>query len=142
MENREIIKEYKNGDFTIVWKPATCIHSGICAKTLPQVYDPKARPWVNAENASVDELKAQINQCPSGALSYYIKGEEEKEDSTSQTEVEVRANGPLLVTGTLVVADAEGNSTLKTKKTAFCRCGGSSNKPYCDGTHAKIGFVG
>jgi CDGSH-type Zn-finger protein len=54
----------------------------------------------------------------------------------------MRANGPLLVTGTLNVTDTEGNTTIKTKKTAFCRCGASSNKPYCDGTHAKINFVG
>ncbi len=142
MDKREIIKEYSNGDFTIVWKPGICIHSEICAKTLPQVYDPNIRPWIKAENASIAELTAQINQCPSGALSYYTKGEENIEATISQTEVEVRANGPLLVTGNLVVTDAAGNRVKKEKKTAFCRCGASSNKPYCDGTHTKIDFTG
>ncbi|MXV37102.1 (4Fe-4S)-binding protein [Flavobacteriaceae bacterium Ap0902] len=61
---------YKKGDFTINWKPDICIHSGICVKTLPQVYNPKERPWVKPENATVAELKAQIDMCPSGALSY------------------------------------------------------------------------
>lgn len=137
-----MIKEYNNGDFTIVWKPGICIHAEICAKTLPQVYNPDIRPWIKAENASVGELKEQINQCPSGALSYYTKGEESAEAVTQETKVEVRANGPLLVTGTLNVTDAQGITVLKTKKTAFCRCGGSANKPYCDGTHGKINFVG
>jgi len=142
MEKKEMIKEYNNGDFTIVWKPGICIHAEICAKTLPQVYNPDIRPWIKAENASVGELKEQINQCPSGALSYYTKGEESAEAVTQETKVEVRANGPLLVTGTLNVTDAQGITVLKTKKTAFCRCGGSANKPYCDGTHGKINFVG
>lgn len=142
MEKKEIIKEYSNGDFTVVWKPGICIHAGICAKTLPQVYNPDIRPWIKAENATVDELKSQIDQCPSGALSYYIKGADNAAAEKQETKVEVRANGPLLVTGDLIVADAEGNITAKSKKTAFCRCGGSGNKPYCDGSHNKINFVG
>lgn len=142
MEKKEIIKEYSNGDFTVVWKPGICIHAEICAKTLPQVYNPDIRPWIKAENASVGELTVQIDQCPSGALSYYTKGEENTEAEAQETKVDVRANGPLLITGNLMVTDAEGNSVLKIKKTAFCRCGASSNKPYCDGSHSKINFVG
>jgi len=142
MEKKEIIKEYSNGDFTVVWKPAICIHSEICAKTLPQVYNPNIRPWIKAENASVGELTAQIDRCPSGALSYYTKGEENSATEKQETNVEVKANGPLLITGDLVVTDTEGNITAKSPKTAFCRCGGSANKPYCDGSHNKINFVG
>jgi uncharacterized Fe-S cluster protein YjdI len=142
MDRKEIIKEYSNGDFTVVWKPGICIHAEICAKTLPQVYNPAIRPWIKAENASISELTAQIDQCPSGALSYYTKGVENAQDQTPVTKVEIRPNGPLLVTGSLIVTDADGNSIEKTNKTAFCRCGGSNNKPYCDGAHNKIDFVG
>ena len=142
MERKEIIKEYSNGDFTVVWKPAICIHAEICAKTLPQVYNPNIRPWIKAENAAVGELTAQIDRCPSGALSYYTKGEENSAAEKQETIVEVKANGPLLITGDLIVTDTEGNKTAKSPKTAFCRCGGSSNKPYCDGSHNKINFVG
>ena len=142
MEHKEIIKEYSNGSFTIVWKPGICIHAEICAKTLPQVYNPDVRPWIKAENASTSELTGQIDQCPSGALSYYVKGEENFQTEAEVTKVEVRPNGPLLVTGTLNVTNADGNTEVKTKKTAFCRCGASGNKPYCDGTHNKIDFVG
>ena len=63
-------KEYKNGKLTVVWKPERCAHSGICVKMLPQVYNPKDRPWIKAENATIDQLKEQIRNCPSGALSY------------------------------------------------------------------------
>ena len=62
--------EYSNGELTIIWQPDLCQHSGICVKTLPQVYNPKERPWVKIENATTDELIAQINKCPSGCLLY------------------------------------------------------------------------
>lgn len=61
--------EYTNGEITILWKPELCVHSGICVKTLPQVYNPKERPWVKPYNATTDELIDQVAQCPSGALS-------------------------------------------------------------------------
>jgi len=66
----EKIKEYQKGDFTVVWEPKKCVHSGICVKTLPKVYNPKDRPWIKPENASVEALKKQIDACPSGALIY------------------------------------------------------------------------
>lgn len=65
-----IRKEYTNGQITIVWQPHLCVHAGICVKTLPDVYDPAAHPWVKPENASTNELISQINRCPSGALSF------------------------------------------------------------------------
>lgn len=69
---KEIIKEYTNGELTIVWKPKSCTHSGVCVKTLPKVYNPIAKPWISIENASIEELKEQISMCPSGALSYFM----------------------------------------------------------------------
>ncbi|MBC8375374.1 MAG: (4Fe-4S)-binding protein [FCB group bacterium] len=66
------MKEYSNGELTIVWKPKLCTHSGECFKALPEVYDPKARPWVRPAGASTEALKSQIALCPSGALSYYM----------------------------------------------------------------------
>jgi len=139
---REIIKEYSNGELTVVWKPKKCIHAAECVKALPNVYNPDEKPWIKAENASTEELKAQIAKCPSGALSYYIEGEETQEAQSLETKVEVLENGPLLVYGTLKVTDTDGNTEAKNKTTAFCRCGESHNKPYCDGTHVKAEFKG
>ena len=63
-------KKYSNGEITIHWQPQLCEHAGICVKTLPEVYQPKASPWIRIENASTEALKNQIKRCPSGALSY------------------------------------------------------------------------
>jgi len=62
-------KEYSNGEVTVVWTPDKCIHSGICVKTLPKVYNTSERPWVKPENATSEELVVQCAMCPSGALS-------------------------------------------------------------------------
>lgn len=76
--------EYTNGELTIIWQPELCQHAGICVKTLPGVYKPKERPWIQIENATTAELIenattaeliAQINQCPSGALTYRMNKE-------------------------------------------------------------------
>ena len=55
--------------------------------------------------------------------------------------IKVRDNGPLVVEGDFTLTDANGNPIEVIKK-ALCRCGGSTIKPFCDGTHSKIGFQG
>ena len=61
--------------------------------------------------------------------------------------IKVRKNGPYVISGddvaNVVVTDAEGNRLLpggSGKSISLCRCGASSTKPFCDGTHSKIGF--
>jgi uncharacterized Fe-S cluster protein YjdI len=67
---RKITRKYSNGEVTIVWKPDVCIHSAICFKGLPEVFDPRVRPWINAEGASTQQIIDQVKKCPSGALTY------------------------------------------------------------------------
>lgn len=55
--------------------------------------------------------------------------------------ITIRDNGPLLVDGEFRLVDAQGNEVPVLKR-ALCRCGGSTTKPFCDGTHSKIGFQG
>lgn len=140
---KDITKKYTNGEVTIVWKPESCIHSKICWTGLPDVFNPRERPWIKPDAAATQQLIDQVSKCPSGALSFYMNGEEEN-NSTTEVEsiVEVSENGPLLVYGNITVKDSAGNETKKHKVTAFCRCGASSNKPYCDGSHRKIDFKG
>jgi len=49
-------------------------------------------------------------------------------------------NGPLFMAGPLSIRDSHGQTARDCEKTGLCRCGGSRHKPYCDGTHAEIGF--
>lgn len=60
---------------------------------------------------------------------------------TQQTEVTALDHGPFLVRGPVLITDAEGNEFRAERKTvALCRCGGSTTKPFCDGTHSEMGF--
>ena len=55
--------------------------------------------------------------------------------------IKIRDNGPYVVDGDFTLTDAQGNP-IPIVKRALCRCGGSTTKPFCDGTHSKIGFQG
>lgn len=141
MSDRPIVKEYSNEEVTVIWKPESCIHSTICWKNatgLPDVFQPNTKPWIKLEGGTTEEIIRQVDKCPSGALSYRLKGEQSGVVSTNV--VETLPNGPLLVYGNITVKHAGSEELKESKVTAFCRCGASSNKPYCDGTHVKINF--
>lgn len=62
-------------------------------------------------------------------------------NQTPTPTITIRKNGPLLITGDITLLDHEGNVVEPPKRPfALCRCGASDNKPYCDGTHSRIGF--
>lgn len=69
---KDTVKHYTNGELTIVWQPSKCIHAGVCVRTLPNVYKPKEKPWITPEGANTGDLKKQINNCPSGALTFFV----------------------------------------------------------------------
>lgn len=61
--------KYINDEITVLWKPDVCKHSGRCVTQLPGVFDIHKHPWVNMQGASSEEIIAQVNKCPTGALS-------------------------------------------------------------------------
>ncbi len=133
-------KHYEKENITIVWKPNVCIHSGVCVRELPQVYKPKEKPWIQQEHASEAELIAQIDKCPSGALSYLRKNAAETNVKNSAAVIEVTKNGPVIITGDVTVKVAGREEKAPNGRVALCRCGASSRKPYCDGSHKGNGF--
>ncbi|MHA7843553.1 MAG: (4Fe-4S)-binding protein [Winogradskyella sp.] len=135
-------KEYTNGEVSVVWEAEKCIHSAMCVKGLPNVFQPKERPWIKIDSSTTDKIIETVKKCPSGALSYYMNDTEDKTSETLETKIEVLENGPLLIYGTLKVTHKDGKQETKNKTTAFCRCGASQNKPYCDGAHIKQDFKG
>lgn len=141
--------KYTNGEVTVIWQPNLCIHSAICAKGLPGVFNPQRRPWVDMSQSDMQTIIEQVRKCPSGALSYILN-----ETNTSNMEnkivseaaniikVEVAPNGPYLIKTECVIVHSDGKEETKTGTVALCRCGASANKPYCDGQHKKVGFEG
>lgn len=139
---------YSNAEITVVWKPKVCIHSAICWNGLISVFNPKERPWIKMDGAATDQIIEQVRQCPSGALSYFRNETFAPDAGKVMAEappilkVEVSPNGPYLVKTECLIVHPDGREEKKEGTVALCRCGGSGNKPYCDGSHRKIEFRG
>ena len=136
-----VTKEYATSEIVVEWEPRLCYHSRNCVRSLPQVFDEKRRPWVAVDAAGADEVEAAVARCPSGALRTRRLGVEGPERA-EPLEVCASAGGPLLVSGGVRVVDAEGRVLYEGERAALCRCGGSGNKPFCDGTHKTNGVGG
>jgi uncharacterized Fe-S cluster protein YjdI len=136
-----LMKEYATDEIVVEWEPRLCFHSHNCVRSLPQVFDNSRRPWVKVDAATADEVEAAVARCPSGALRTRRLGAPAAERSRP-LELRASENGPLLVSGGVRIVDAEGIVLYEGEKAALCRCGGSANKPFCDGTHQKNGFSG
>jgi CDGSH-type Zn-finger protein len=111
-----------------------------CVRGLPQVFKPEARPWVAVDGADADAIAATVETCPTGALHYRRLDGGPQEQPPENTTVEPRPNGPLFVRGHVRIVDEDGQLIREDTRAALCRCGASENKPFCDGSHRRIGF--
>lgn len=150
----DVVREYSTPDLTVYWKPNLCAHPGYCWRGLPKVFNPSRRPWVDMQAAGPEEIIKTIDTCPTGALTYDLPEGSKvdpklargpgwahfKKDEPAIVRIKVLKNGPLMVEGPSEVYDAEGKLIKKYHQFALCRCGLSSNKPFCDGAHFKQGW--
>ena len=118
------VDSYRGSRITIHDNRAICAHAGVCSDNLPHVFRLGQEPWVDADGAEAGAIIALVKRCPSGALSVSIDGSK---------------NGPYFVTGQVELKSG-GAAPRVPDRYALCRCGGSKNKPFCDGTHWAIGF--
>ena len=99
------------------------------------------RPWINPDGATLESIIETVKKCPSGALSYSVKGLENRDQLGRKPLVTVGKNGPYYVTGDVELAGIENWAVGASKEHyTLCRCGASNNKPFCDGTHLSINF--
>jgi len=137
----KITKKYTNGEITVVWKPALCVHAAVCFTELPEVFVPYERPWIKMNGASTEEIMDTVSRCPTRAISYYRNdggSSDRKEEAT--TEIKILKNGPYIVKGAFKVIDVDCNEIVTEKTISLCRCGVTKKKPFCDGSHSCINF--
>ena len=67
---------YSNKKITVAYSPKCCINSGNCARQLADVFRTSVIPWINLDAAETSKIIAQINKCPSGALTYLLHDKE------------------------------------------------------------------
>jgi hypothetical protein len=81
-----------------------------------------------------------IELCPSGRLAHAPAAGAEPVEPEFEPSIAIIADGPLWVRGGIVVESSDGTTYEVRNRVTLCRCGHSSNKPFCDGTHKVIGF--
>jgi uncharacterized Fe-S cluster protein YjdI/CDGSH-type Zn-finger protein len=131
---------YQNGDIAVLWEPKLCIHAGYCFRGAPEVFQPESRPWVKVDEATADKIAEVVMTCPTGALHFERLDGGPQEPLPSETTIDARPNGPLYMRGTIRITGTGGQLIREDTRVALCRCGHSENKPFCDGSHRRVGF--
>lgn len=130
---------YMGKKITIHDNRGICAHAGRCTDGLASVFHLNEEPWIYPDSAGADEIIATIQKCPSGALSYSVDGVDYRDREGGPT-IFVAPNGPYVVSGSPDIADTTLAEGVSKEHFTMCRCGGSKNKPFCDGTHWHIKF--
>ena len=139
-------KEYAKDDLVVVWRPELCIHAGVCFRTLPEVFRPRERPWIQLDKSEKDRIISTVQACPTSAISLKTNRPPDmlsiEASSPEALKVNVITDGPVRVVGPCTVTMADGTVLEKPKGVSLCRCGQSATKPFCDGSHKTNGFSG
>jgi uncharacterized Fe-S cluster protein YjdI/CDGSH-type Zn-finger protein len=135
-----VARVYKDEGIEVRWEPLLCVHTGHCARQLPNVFRPRETPWIHPEEASADVVASIISNCPSGALTFVRTDGGPQETPADPTTVEPQPNGPLYLRGKITVVGPESEVLRTATRVALCRCGNSQNKPYCDLSHRASAF--
>ena len=132
-------KVFEGPDIEIRDDHPLCMHSGFCGTRLTNVWN----MLKESQNKEVrDEIIAMVQRCPSGTLVHALSRDAEGVEADLPKEIAVIPDGPLWVTGGIPVQMSGEESLEIRNRVASCRCGASSKKPLCDGTHKEIGFAG
>lgn len=130
------IDEVQGKSLTLVFDSKKCIHSRFCVTWAPNVFLANVEgPWIHPDAMEVERLVDIAHVCPSGAIRYRRKDGKSDETAPLVNLISIRENGPYAVRADMQLGGERG-----VFRATLCRCGASRNKPFCDGTHAKIGF--
>lgn len=136
-----VARTYRTDRIEVEWEPKLCIHAATCFRTLPEVFEPREKPWVRPEAAEADAIGETIMACPSGALRFRRLDEgPQEEDLIGPPQVQPTRNGPLEVRGRITITDHDGAPVRELTRATLCRCGASRNKPFCDNSHRLANF--
>jgi CDGSH-type Zn-finger protein len=138
---------YVGQQVTVFDNRGICAHSGLCTDRLAGVFHVDSEPFVTPSGARMDEIIRAVRDCPSGALSYALAERECREDVDQDrpAQIEVSKDGPYRITGGIALLDATGadvprNEGASREHYSLCRCGTSTNKPFCSGAHWECCF--
>ena len=139
MSEKKVFK-YDGAEADVRWDERLCIHIGECGRANNELFVGGRQPWCRPDQVSPQEVADVVSRCPTGALTYDRKDGGPGESADAENVVTVMYNGPLYVRGDLEIDGAADDVSGVRFRAALCRCGQSTNKPFCDNSHEKAGF--
>jgi CDGSH-type Zn-finger protein len=128
---------YGGDGLTMTDDRTLCSRAGFCRNRFTSV-------WEMMEETSDPEIREQVtamvSRCPSGRLQYSTTDDQVPVEAELSPAVGVEPNGPYVVRGGVRIMSEDGGAWEVRNRVALCRCGESANKPFCDGSHERIGF--
>jgi CDGSH-type Zn-finger protein len=129
---RDRIITYEGSEVSVTYNPLLCSHAAECGRLASHIFNPAQKPWVQPDQGSVEDVRAVIAACPSGALA--LAEADPPHLFADRAQIEVEKNGPYWVKDVASPVSPQGEGQSE-QKYELCRCGLSGNKPYCDGSH-------
>jgi len=139
MSNKKIYP-FPGDAIDVTWDERLCIHIGECGQAEGDLFVMGRDPWCNPDLAALDDVAEVVERCPTGAISYQVKGGT-GESAASENSVMVSYNGPYFIKGALKIEGIPEDMPGVAFRAALCRCGHSNNKPFCDNSHELAGFT-
>jgi uncharacterized Fe-S cluster protein YjdI/CDGSH-type Zn-finger protein len=132
-----VTREYGTERITVLWRAERCIHSANCIRSLPRVFDPRRRPWVDPTAADADDIARAVLRCPTGALAFVRHDGGPAEAPDVPTTLTPIRNGPLYVRGDVEIRGLDGVAIRGGTRVSLCRCGLARQIPFCDNSCRK-----
>lgn len=130
------VQVYRGQSIVVRFEGSKCIHSRHCVLDQPEVFRANTSGgWIFPDSGQADGIVRVAHDCPSGAITYERLDGGAPESAPPVNVVRLRENGPLAFHAALSV---DGRPAFRA---TLCRCGAPANKPFCDGSHSRAGFV-
>lgn len=133
----ETIQVYEGKEIDIHFNRSICCGAAKCVREFSNIYKSASKDWISPDKGTIEEVKNSIKACPSGALSYRLKDESQKE-TYEKPKIDIIKKGPILIKGKIDMQISSWSTDANKEKYALCRCGASKNKPFCDYSHASL----
>jgi uncharacterized Fe-S cluster protein YjdI len=135
------LQVYQSTDIVVTFDPNICMHFAECLRGAPEVFDVSRADWIRPEAASAEQVAAVVGRCPSGALQAVMPGHPPTKPLPSVgVTLVVTRDGPVVVKGAVQLELPTGITEKRQGSFSLCRCGQTRSTPYCDGSHARVGF--
>lgn len=128
-----------DGRITVHDNRGLCAHAGVCTDNLAAVFRLRTEPFVDPDGAPADEIAAVVGGCPSGALTVTWH-DDDRSQGSAEPSIAFAPGGPYIISGGVDLIDVDLPDGPVTDHCALCRCGASTNKPFCSGKHWTVDF--